>query len=68
MAILQRWADDQVHNDELVEIGPASIRGQMLDAVKLFSIDYEKLEARNTGYIRENIARRKAREGKENQA
>lgn len=55
------WAD-QVHNDELTDIGPASIRGQILNAVRLYTINYEKLEQRNIGYIRENIERRKKRE------
>lgn len=55
------WAD-QLHNDELIDIGPATIRGQILNAVRLYRIDYEKLEARNVGYIRESIRLRKERE------
>jgi hypothetical protein len=66
MASTVRWADDQVHNDELSDVGPAIIRGQIIDAVRLYHIDYEKLEARNIGYIRENIAVRKKREEREN--
>jgi hypothetical protein len=62
MAGMQRWADDQVHNDELIEEGPAMIRGQILDAVRLYRIDYEKLTARNMNYIRENIAHSRKRE------
>jgi hypothetical protein len=57
---------DQYHSDEVRVIGPATIRGQIIDAVNLVSIDYEAVAKRNLGYIRENIARRKAREEKEN--
>jgi hypothetical protein len=53
---------DQFHSDEITVIGPASIRGQVLDAVNFVTVDYEAAARRNLGYIRANIARSKARE------
>jgi hypothetical protein len=57
---------DQYHNDEVTVIGPATIRGQVIDRINLVTIDTEAAARRNIGYIRENIAARKAREEKEN--
>lgn len=53
---------DYYHNDDVKVIGPATIRGQVLDAVNLVEVDYESAARRNIGYIRENIAGRKKRE------
>ena len=58
---------DYFHNDDVKVLGPATIRGQELDRIKLVTFDKDKVVARNIGYIRESIALRKAREEKENQ-
>ena len=50
------------HSDDITIVGPAKIRGQVIDAVNLVSIDLEAAAQRNIGYIRENIAARKARD------
>jgi hypothetical protein len=50
---------DQYHNDEVTVIGPAKIRGQMIDRINLVKIDIEAAARRNIRYIRENIERRK---------
>jgi hypothetical protein len=46
----------QYHQDDLIQIGMA------LEAVRLVTVDYKAVEARNTAYIRENIAARQRRE------
>jgi hypothetical protein len=56
----------QFHMSEVTDLGPAIIRGQLVDAVRVVSIDYEAAAARNLGYIRASIALRRAREEKEN--
>ena len=57
---------DYYHNDDIKVVGPAKIRGQEIDRINLVTVDTESAARRNIGYIRENIAARKAREEKEN--
>ena len=52
----------QYHNSEVSDLGPAVIRGQLVNAVRVVAIDYDAVASRNLGYIRENIAARKKRE------
>lgn len=52
----------QYHNSEVSDLGPAVIRGQRVNAVRVVAIDYDAVASRNLGYIRENIAARKKRE------
>jgi hypothetical protein len=53
---------DYYHNDDIKVVGPAKIRGQEIDRINLVTVDTESAARRNIGYIRENIAARKARE------
>jgi hypothetical protein len=57
---------DYYHNDDIKVIGPVKNRGQEIDRINLVTVDTESAARRNIGYIRENIAARKAREEKEN--
>jgi hypothetical protein len=54
------------HNDDIKVVGPVKIRGQEIDRINLVTVDTESAARRNIGYIRENIAARKAREEKNN--
>ena len=56
----------QFHTSEVTDLGPAVIRGQVIDAVRVVTIDYEAAAARNIGYIRESIAMSKKQSEKEN--
>jgi hypothetical protein len=55
---------DYYHNDDITIVGPAKNRGQEVDRINLVTVDTESAARRNIGYIRENIAARKAREEK----
>jgi hypothetical protein len=58
--------DTDPHNSDTFDLGPAKIRGQEIDRVRLIGIDKEAMAERNIGDIRRNIAVRRAREQKEN--
>lgn len=55
------WDDSlsAVHNDDTKVVGRA------LNAVNFIEVDWEAVERRNTGYIRENIAQSRKREENE---
>lgn len=51
-----------IHNDDMVDIGPGTLRGQILDSVRVYKVDYEKVEQRLTNDIRRNITIRVIKE------
>lgn len=58
--------DTDPHSEDTFDLGPAKIRGQEIDRVRLIGIDRDAMAARNIRDIRRNIAVRQAREQKEN--
>ena len=58
---------DYVHVDDIIDLGPASIRGEKINAVRCIGINLEQAEARELSYVHESIMLRKKREQKENE-
>lgn len=57
---------DYIHVADIIDEGPAYIRGERVNAVRLISVNVEQARARELSYIHESIAARRKREQKEN--
>lgn len=57
---------EYIHADDVIDKGPAFIRGEKLNAVRLISFNRESHEAREAKYLAESITARRKREAKEN--
>ncbi len=55
-----------VHQDDVIYEGPAIIRRELINAVRLISVNTESHAAREAKYLSESIAARRKREAKEN--
>jgi hypothetical protein len=51
------YFDDFMHNDDVIDDGPATIRGQVLDAVRSVVINREQAQARERSLTLESIER-----------
>lgn len=56
------FQDDFMHNDDVTDVGPATLRGQALDAVRAIRIEREKVISRQLQQLRADIARREKSE------
>jgi hypothetical protein len=59
---------DYIHADDIIDEGPAIIRGEKVNAVRLISVNLEGHVAREQKYLDESIQARRKREKKENDA
>lgn len=57
---------DYIHADDIKDLGPAFIRGEKVNAVRLISVNVTSHNAREAKYLDESIAARRKREAKEN--
>ena len=57
---------DYVHQDDVIDLGPAFIRGEKVNAVRLISVNVTSHNAREAKYLDESITARREREAKEN--
>ena len=57
---------DYVHQDDVIDLGPAFIRGERVNAVRLIFVNAESHAAREAKYLNESITARRKREAKEN--
>lgn len=55
-----------IHADDIKDLGPAIIRGERINAVRLISVNTESHATREAKYLSESIAARRKREQKEN--
>lgn len=46
---------DYIHQDDVIDEGPASIRGEKVNAVRLISVNVASAAAREAKYLRESI-------------
>ena len=57
---------EYIHQNDVIDLGPAFIRGEKVNAVRLISVNVESHNAREAKYLDESIAARRKREAKEN--
>jgi hypothetical protein len=57
---------EYIHQDDVIDLGPAFIRGEKVNAVRLISVNTESHAAREAKYLDESITARRKREAKEN--
>ena len=57
---------EYVHQDDVIDLGKAVIRGEYVNAVRLISVNIESYDAREAKYLDESITARRKREAKEN--
>lgn len=57
---------EYIHQDDVVDLGPAVIRGEKVNAVRLISHNSMSHAAREAKYLNESITARRKREAKEN--
>ncbi len=55
---------DYIHQDDVIDLGPAFIRGEKVNAVRLISVNIMSHAAREAKYLDESIAARRKREAK----
>lgn len=49
---------DFVHNDDIEDIGAGTLRGQPLEGVRVYEIDYDAVEQRTLSMLSVNITNR----------
>lgn len=55
---------EYIHADDIKDLGPAFIRGEKVNAVRLISVNVTSHTAREAKYLDESIAARRKREAK----
>jgi hypothetical protein len=46
---------EYLHWDDMIDVGPGTLRGQPLDSVRVYNINHEQAEKRAVGLIRKSV-------------